>query len=206
MPQAKLLRGQDSFLTPQNLSLSQRALLKDPMDIQKTITARSSADAALTTDAILTTEVYGVGSSRAVARSEELFNLRTENTELVRSYIKKNGWPTIKDIGRDTWEDFIYITQHSDHDPAFQAEILAHLKANPETDPRYNFLVTRLEDRVLVNHGEEQLYGTQFIRKDGDSVWSPCPIKDPENLDARRSALGLCSMAELTAKINDQHD
>jgi hypothetical protein len=46
-----------------------------------------------------------------------------------------------------------------------------------------------LEDRVRVNAGQPQLYGTQFTVTDGQ--FGPRPIESPQRLDERRAAAGL---------------
>mgnify|MGYP001560728744 CR=1 FL=1 len=50
--------------------------------------------------------------------------------------------------------------------------------------------VAYLEDRILVNEGKPQLYGTQFLEG------APRPIKDPDHVDERRKSVGLESLAE----------
>jgi hypothetical protein len=42
--------------------------------------------------------------------------------------------------------------------------------------------------------GELQLYGTQFVEKDG--TYEPWPIEDPDGLDERRSAVSLGPFAD----------
>ena len=44
-------------------------------------------------------------------------------------------------------------------------------------------------DRLLVEVGKEQLYGTQWKFQKGKKV--PHPIKNPENVDQRRAEIGL---------------
>ena len=47
-----------------------------------------------------------------------------------------------------------------------------------------------LRDRVLVNEGREQLYGTQIAGVlDGQPV--PWPCADPQRMDERRAAVGI---------------
>lgn len=46
-----------------------------------------------------------------------------------------------------------------------------------------------LKDRVLMCRGEPQIYGTQYMVKDGvPELWT---VRDPQGLDERRAALGL---------------
>lgn len=49
----------------------------------------------------------------------------------------------------------------------------------------------RLVDRVRINKGLEQVYGTQFDPKTFSAGLQPFPIEDPNNLDTRRAKLGL---------------
>ena len=57
-----------------------------------------------------------------------------------------------------------------------------------------------LEDRVRVNAGQSQLYGTQFTRdQQGLRPWT---IDDPENLDQRRASVGLGPFAGYEALMH----
>jgi hypothetical protein len=57
-----------------------------------------------------------------------------------------------------------------------------------------------LTDRVLVNEGKKQIYGTQFHEVDGKMV--PLPVEDEAGLSARRAELGMISMEEYSAIMN----
>ena len=52
--------------------------------------------------------------------------------------------------------------------------------------------VAYLTDRVLVNEGKKQLFGTQFLEVNGKLV--PQPIADEANLEKRRNDAGMISM------------
>jgi hypothetical protein len=56
-----------------------------------------------------------------------------------------------------------------------------------------------LEDRVRVNSGQSQLYGTQFTVTDDEL--EPRPIEDPDGLDIRRAAAGLEPFAAYEARM-----
>jgi len=56
-----------------------------------------------------------------------------------------------------------------------------------------------LADRVAVNEGRPQPYGTQIAEvTNGDGV--PWPIAEPEQLDERRARMGLPPLAEYVAQ------
>jgi hypothetical protein len=57
-----------------------------------------------------------------------------------------------------------------------------------------------LTDRILVNNSKKQLYGTQFYR-DKRGVLIARPIKNKDNLDKRRKAVGLESFQKYSKEI-----
>jgi hypothetical protein len=58
-------------------------------------------------------------------------------------------------------------------------------------------------DRVLVNLGKPQVYGSNFDLKGGKMVMSP--TKDIKNLDKRRKSIGLPPIAEYMKMLEDAY-
>ena len=88
----------------------------------------------------------------------------------------------------------------ADNDAPFQRKVLEMLEpllASGETNPS-NFAL--LHDRVTVNEGRLQRYGTQGFCV-GPGKWAPRPIEDPEHVDARRKAMNLPPMADYMARF-----
>jgi hypothetical protein len=54
--------------------------------------------------------------------------------------------------------------------------------------------VAYLTDRVCINRGRGQLYGTQFTQEDGRHI--PRTIEDEANIDARRAEVGMGPLSE----------
>jgi Family of unknown function (DUF6624) len=61
-----------------------------------------------------------------------------------------------------------------------------------------------LEDRIRINEGEPQLYGTQFFGE-GEN-YGPRPIEDLEHVDERRKAAGMESLAEYTKMLKEKYN
>lgn len=119
----------------------------------------------------------------------------------LKEIIKEIGWPTISKVGEKASKGAYILIQHADHDVAFQREGLKLMKeAGTDVDPHN---VAYLEDRVRVNSGEPQLYGTQFFGEGAD--YGPRPIEDAEHLDERRAALGLAPMAEYKKELEEKY-
>jgi hypothetical protein len=82
------------------------------------------------------------------------------------------------------------LVQHPDIDAAFQKRCLALMTEAPPWEVSAKN-IAYLTDRVLVNEGREQIYGTQLA---GDVT--PPPIEDEANVDVRRKEAGLPPLAE----------
>jgi hypothetical protein len=92
------------------------------------------------------------------------------------------------------------LPQHADASPEIQREfhvLLVEAVGRREGSPRY---LGYLEDRVRVNSGRPQLYGTQFL-DDGDGL-RPRPIEDPDGLAERRAAVGMEPFEEYEATMH----
>lgn len=113
-----------------------------------------------------------------------------ENADRLRRILSEHGWPGESLVGEQGAHDAWLIAQHADHDSAFQRQaldLLADTVARREARPRE---LAYLTDRVRVNEGREQVFGTQ-MRPDENGMPVPHPIEDPESIDKRRAAVGL---------------
>lgn len=114
-----------------------------------------------------------------------------KTTARMKEIIAAKGWPGKQLVGDDGANAAWLLVQHADADVAFQKECLALLEkavAAGDVEPRNH---AYLYDRVAVAEKRPQRYGTQF---GGDG--EPQPIEDAANVDARRKAVGLGTMAE----------
>lgn len=114
------------------------------------------------------------------------------NVAELKKIIKKYGWPTITLVGKDGADAAWLIAQHADFDIKFQkkALLLLKLKAKRKEVPIHN--AAYLTDRVRVNSGQPQIYGTQFYTNK-NKVFGPRPIKSRRGLDKLRRKYGLPS-------------
>lgn len=107
--------------------------------------------------------------------------------------IEAYGYPTKSLIGARALRSFLILVQHQDFDQPLQAECLAHC----DFAPKERALLT---DRVLVNAGKKQIYGTQFYRAGKRLI--PRPIADRRSVNRRRATVGLNTLKVNTAEIN----
>jgi hypothetical protein len=112
------------------------------------------------------------------------------NRRRLKEIIQEHGWPGRSLVRADGANAAWLVVQHSDADIAFQKECLALMEAAPQGEVSLHE-VAYLTDRVLVNEGKKQRYGTQMGMN-----FEPRPIEDPDNVDKRRAEIGLPPLAE----------
>lgn len=117
-------------------------------------------------------------------------------TAELKGLLAVHRWFTVSEFGKEADKNAWLLVQHADRDLAFQKqvlEVLTGLYPTGETNPsNYAYLW----DRVAVNSGELQRYGTQGKCAEVGR-WEPHPVEAPtEDLEKRRSAVGLQTMAE----------
>ncbi len=125
---------------------------------------------------------------------EEIIQVDERNHPFVTEFFDEFGWP--KDA--EEQEAFWILVQH------FPPEDLPFMKSCLETAKEEGVTkrhIAYLEDRILMYQGEEQLYGTQFtIEGNQLKLW---PVVDFDNLEARRSEMGLVTMDEYMKIVED---
>ena len=127
------------------------------------------------------------------------------NTAELKKIIAQFGWPDTCLVGKRGATAAWLIVQHADLDPVFQRRCLGLLQLAAKHNRASVELIAYLTDRVLLNEGKKQLYGTQFRRlKNGRMI--PRPIKDRQALAARRRAMGLQPFADYERLMKAKHE
>ena len=126
------------------------------------------------------------------------------NIARLKQIVARQGWPAISLVGKEAAGAAWLLVQHADRDPGFQADVLHRMEIllpRGEVSPRDFAMLT---DRVLVNRGEPQVYGTQYeaVTIEGIVHFGPkTPIRDPGKLDVRRMEMGLPSHDRYVANL-----
>lgn len=116
-----------------------------------------------------------------------------KNTERMKAIIAEIGWPTISKVGTEGSYNAWLLVQHADHDVEFQEQCLNLMKEAPANEVDI-VNIAYLTDRICVNQGRGQIYGTQFTQEKDKHV--PLTIEDEENVDARRAEIGMGPLTE----------
>ncbi len=120
----------------------------------------------------------------------------------IESLLQDYDWIDRKRFGKVVSDHAWILVQHADDHPEFQADVLArmqkYLKSGGVDKSNYAYLW----DRLAVNTGQKQKYGTQPIWEcSGDGNLTLAPVEDPDNLDQRRKSMGLGPVEKALEKM-----
>lgn len=114
------------------------------------------------------------------------------------------GYPGYDLIGKEGSNNFWLMVQHSDKDLEFQSRVLEKLKIEVETKNADGRNFGLLTDRVKINSGENQIYGTQ-VRYNSIGQAYPKPLYDSVNVNKRRAEVGLEPLEQYLDMMTRMH-
>lgn len=139
--------------------------------------------------------------NKGIIESKEDDTLDQRNAERMKQIIEESGWPSTLKVGQEAARAAWLLVLHADHDVVFQKmalELMNQEEGVEEKDIAY------LEDRVRVNEGKLQIYGTQF-RPNARGEYNPLPIEDVENVNKRRIQMGLGTLEEGIVEYHEKY-
>lgn len=120
----------------------------------------------------------------------------------MKKIVQRFGWPTVSLVGKKASHLAWLLVQHADFDVSFQKYCLGLMKKAAKNGNVTLANIAFLTDRILVNQGKPQIYGTQFY-KDKNGKLLPRPIKGLKNLDRRRK-MGLETFGVYKRKMTNR--
>ena len=127
-----------------------------------------------------------------------------ENSARLGELLAVHDWLGIDLVGCDGANAAWLIAQHADQNLAVQKLALDRLTIAYENGQAEPYQFAYLTDRVRVNTGRKQIYGTQ-VRFVGDEA-QPKPLEDPERVDELRREVGLTPLADYLDQMNSIED
>jgi hypothetical protein len=118
------------------------------------------------------------------------------NLIVIKRLFKQHGFLGFEEVGKKGSHNFWLIIQHSDQDPKFQDDVLQEMKKHIERKNADGTDYAYLIDRVNVNTGKLQMYGTQARRSHATDKVEILNLFEPENVNKRRAEVGLGTIEE----------
>ncbi|MBL0046149.1 MAG: hypothetical protein IPP33_17670 [Flavobacteriales bacterium] len=107
----------------------------------------------------------------------------------VTAILDSAGWLGADEIGATANQALFLVLQHADAKPEIQADFLPIMRQAVADGKARADELAMFEDRVAVNHGRPQIYGSQIGWKDGKPYMRE--IEDEEHVNERRAAVHL---------------
>jgi len=154
-------------------------------------------------------------TSRNLVEVEKLNFARHQ--PLLEKIVRQYGYPGFRQVGEKSSDNFWLLVQHADAHPDFQRQVLRLMLPESKKKNASSSKFAYLTDRIAVNAGQLQEYGTQLTYRgmiNGDFskvVAVPVSLRDPQNVDERRANIGLeplqsylNGMTEMTKQMNQR--
>ena len=147
---------------------------------------------------------YGKNSTQWKKAWEKMEqNDKKHNAALKAILAKYNTYPSMQKVGEEGAHNFWLLVLHQDADTALQKQVVAWMKIpvdHGDASPNdYAYLV----DRILVNAGNKQIYGTQCYYDNEKKKYVPHPLQEPARADEWRKEMQLPTLAEYLEILND---
>jgi hypothetical protein len=113
------------------------------------------------------------------------------NAARLRELIALHGWPAEDIAGEDGAKAAWFIVQHSVGEPDFQRSSLRHLQACAAEGRVPAWQAAYLEDRIAMQEGRPQRFGTQWMDEPTDGRARPWRLGEPERVNELRASVGL---------------
>lgn len=134
-------------------------------------------------------DVMKSGQQPSPALRQELARIDRGHAARMWQIINQYGWPTRTEVGHEGASAAWLIVQHADHDVKLQKKALALMEPLVKKGEADGSDFALLFDRVRVNSGQKQRYGTQMHEVNG--MYEMKPLENPKKVDQWRKEVGL---------------
>ncbi|WP_139165681.1 DUF6624 domain-containing protein [Chromobacterium amazonense] len=118
------------------------------------------------------------------------------NRRWLDELVARCGWPQTPNVEKPVLDVAWFVLQHADQEPIeYRLKYLPYLRQSVARGDLAAKRLAMYEDRVQLQQGKPQRYGSQAMQVDG-GVSLLLPVEDPERLDERRKAIGLQPICE----------
>jgi len=190
-----------TFLSGQNKKMPSL----DPKDLSKQINEMWKNQQTLRNQKSEIRLSYGMDSRQMEENLRKTEEVDYKSYQLVKAIIKRNGYPTYKMIGQESAHNFFNMVQHCDHDQDLQYQILREMDIAVANHQASRKDYAYLTDRVLVNQGEKQIYGTQIEYDHDKKVYQAYSVENPTEVNKKRKTMGLPPMENYVSDMNKNY-
>ena len=141
-----------------------------------------------------------IGKDSVTVTSDSM--LRTIHNHMLKQIFDQHGYPGYDLVDTSGAHYFWLLVQHQDADSTFQKSVLAAMKVEVKKGLASGSDYAYLTDRVMVNTGHKQIYGTQMYTDPTTGISAPLPLEYPNKVEQLRMAAGLDSLKKYIHLMN----
>lgn len=123
----------------------------------------------------------------------------------IEEILNTHGFVGYDLAGKEGSANFWLLAQHSDHNPEFQKEVLTKMKIEVDKGNADSRNYGLLMDRVLLNTGQNQMYGTQVSYNPETGQAFARKLADSSKVNERRKSLGFESLEKYLNGMSERH-
>ncbi len=132
--------------------------------------------------------------SQSTRGFHEMSIMDSINQQIIISLMEQCPWPEDPQLIRAMW----FIIQHADS--GFMAYYYPRFKQMVRDSLLSASTMALMEDRMLMNHGYPQIYGSQIVQK---SIYR---LRDSANVNQLRASVGMGSIEENARRFDFEYD
>ncbi|MET0946406.1 MAG: DUF6624 domain-containing protein [Flavobacterium sp.] len=118
----------------------------------------------------------------------------------VLKILDEKGWVGKDKVGPKANQTLFLVIQHSDL--KIQQKYLPMMRDAVKKGNANPSALALLEDRIALGEGRKQIYGSQIATNPTTKTQYVQPLEDPDNVDKRRSEVGLGTLSEYVKNWN----
>jgi hypothetical protein len=139
-----------------------------------------------------TIQSFGETSVEMDSLNRVIAQFDSSSLVIVEQVLQKYGWLGASEIGPMANQSIYLTIQHASQ-KEIREKYFPLLKVSAEKGESDLADMATMEDRILVENGQPQRYGTQYKMVDGQLEY--LPIQDPKNVNKLRKAVGLSKIS-----------
>ncbi|ARS36699.1 DUF6624 domain-containing protein [Pontibacter actiniarum] len=133
---------------------------------------------------------YGRESDEARKVRSTMKRVDAESAAGIQQVLDRYGWLSADEVGYFANQAYFLAVQHVG-DAVVQQKYLPVLRKAVEAGSAKPWHYAFLQDRILMNQGKPQIYGTQKVVSDDPDKSYIIPLQDPDHVDSLRAEVGL---------------
>lgn len=168
--------------------------------LQKELLQIFNNDQSIRRQYIDSSKKYGYNNPIVDSLAQIMIFNDSVDLEKVTKILNTKGWVGKDKVGEKANQTLFLVIQHANIET--QQKYLPMMREAVKKGNASSSELALLEDRVALRKGKKQIYGSQIGRNAKTNQFYVLPLEDPDNVDKRRSEVGLGLLSDYVKNWN----